>query len=325
MNMWGEHEHVQRTCALTTRRTQHVKNMCRHECAPTTLSYEHVQERTCQGEHEHDQRRSGEHEYVHQRRSGEHEHVHQRRSGERNRVCVCVCVSGSRHFADGSEGRDRKRLQTGKEEVKRRDTSLLPIWDMGPETTRETRETREDQRGPERTRGDGEDGEDRFIRGKLPGGYNYLHVTTPTPTDLTPPPPVPQDRRIVTGHVETGNYFSLHLDCYERVDTITCFSLKPLPVSNYLSLYGKHQQLLGQLLTRYHQDLIHDLFCDLEQELQQITAHTLQGDAEQETATATDCGAFKDAASRAALRHRAVKYLNFNRNLLPMFSCPGQL
>lgn len=33
----------------------------------------------------------------------------------------------------------------------------------------------------------------------------------------------------------------------------------------------------------------------------------------------------KDAESRAALRSSAVKYLIYNRNLLPMFACPGQL
>uniref|UniRef100_A0A3B4UFL1 Cilia and flagella associated protein 61 n=1 Tax=Seriola dumerili TaxID=41447 RepID=A0A3B4UFL1_SERDU len=146
------------------------------------------------------------------------------------------------------------------------------------------------------------------IRGKLPGGYNYLHVTKPS------------DRGIVTGRVETGNYFCLHLDCFELVETLTCLSLKPLPVSNYLTLYGKHQQLLGQLLSRYNQALIHDLyffrqscclavyhdrFSDFEQELQQITSTTLK--------------------TRAAVRSSAVKYLTYNRNLLPMFACPGQL
>ena len=69
-----------------------------------------------------------------------------------------------------------------------------------------------------------------------------------------------QDGGIVTGRIETGNYFCLHLDRNELVQTLTCLSLKPIPVSNYLCLHGKHQQLLGQLLNRYHQGLIRDLY-----------------------------------------------------------------
>lgn len=65
---------------------------------------------------------------------------------------------------------------------------------------------------------------------------------------------------MVTGSVDTGNYFCLHLDRYEQVETLTCYSLKPLPVSNYLSLYGKHQQLLGRLWSQNQQGLVHDLY-----------------------------------------------------------------
>ncbi|XP_034436485.1 cilia- and flagella-associated protein 61 [Hippoglossus hippoglossus] len=174
--------------------------------------------------------------------------------------------------------------------------------------------------------------------GKLPGGFNYLHFTKPAASNLTDPPVEHlEDRGIVTGRVETGDYFCLHLDCFELVETITCFSLKPLPVSNYLSLYGKHQQLLGQMLSRYHQSLIHDLysffrqswclavyhdrFSDFELELQPITSQKLTDD---ESSAMTEDG-FDEVESRAALRSGAVKYLSYNENLLPMFACSGQL
>ncbi|KAM9339286.1 cilia- and flagella-associated protein 61 [Symphorus nematophorus] len=175
--------------------------------------------------------------------------------------------------------------------------------------------------------------------GKLPGGFNYLHVTKPSATNLSGPPVKQlQDSGIVTGRVETGNYFCLHLDCYELVETLTCLSLKPLPVSNYLSLYGKHQQLLGQLSTRYHQGQIHDLysffrqswslavyhdrFSDFEQELQQIASNMMEDDSD---SNVLPQDRLKDAEGREALRSSAVKYLTYNRNLLPMFAVPGQL
>ncbi|XP_031148896.1 cilia- and flagella-associated protein 61 isoform X2 [Sander lucioperca] len=179
--------------------------------------------------------------------------------------------------------------------------------------------------------------------GKLPGGYNYLHVTKPSPTHQTGPAvKLLQDSGIVTGRVETGNYFCIHLDCNELVEALTCFSLKPLPVSNYLSLYGKHQQLLGQLSNLYHQGLIpdlysffrqswcmaifHDRFSDFEQELQEISSTADEEWSQQDMdSDVPPQDRFQDAQSQAALRSSAVKYLTYNRNLLPMFACPGQL
>ncbi|CAJ1077697.1 cilia- and flagella-associated protein 61 isoform X3 [Xyrichtys novacula] len=180
--------------------------------------------------------------------------------------------------------------------------------------------------------------------GKLPGGFNYLHVSKPSATIL-PDAPLKhlQDRGIATGQADTGNYFCIHLDSFEMVESLTCLSLKPLPVSNYLSLYGKHQQLLGQLSTFYYKGLIpdlysffrqswclaiyHDRFSDFEQELLQITSAKDEESRQDEddSNVPPPQERFKDAESRAALRSSAVKYLSYNRNLLPMFACPGQL
>uniref|UniRef100_A0A4W5MNY7 Cilia and flagella associated protein 61 n=1 Tax=Hucho hucho TaxID=62062 RepID=A0A4W5MNY7_9TELE len=69
-----------------------------------------------------------------------------------------------------------------------------------------------------------------------------------------------QGREILTGRIETGNYFHLHLNQYDIVETITCLSLKSLPVSNYMCLYGKHELLLNHLCSRYDEGLVHDLY-----------------------------------------------------------------
>ncbi|XP_019751817.1 cilia- and flagella-associated protein 61 isoform X2 [Hippocampus comes] len=171
---------------------------------------------------------------------------------------------------------------------------------------------------------------------KLPGRLNYLCVTKPV-ASRPRGPSVACGRRIATGRPESGDYFCLHLDRNQVVETITCLSLKPLPVHNLMCLYGKHQQLLGQLLVRLQLRQIHDLysffrqswclaifhdrFSDFEEEL-------LQGDAEvdcEELQGAAPRDLMKNPSSRAPLRINAAKYLSFNRNLLPMFTCPDDL
>ncbi|XP_029589889.1 cilia- and flagella-associated protein 61 isoform X4 [Salmo trutta] len=99
--------------------------------------------------------------------------------------------------------------------------------------------------------------------GRLPGGYSYLHATKPEqrPSAVHPV----EGREILTGRIETGNYFHLHLNQYDLVETITCLSLKPFPVSNYLCLYGKHELLLNRLCSRYDEGLVHDLYRQLSQ------------------------------------------------------------
>ncbi|NWW76308.1 CFA61 protein, partial [Climacteris rufus] len=124
--------------------------------------------------------------------------------------------------------------------------------------------------------------------GVLPGGYNYLHISKPGI-------PMPLDvelascdhgMEIVTGEAGRGNYFRMHFNKYSMVDSITCFSKEPFPVSNYVCLYGQHERLLNDLCYRWGRGqlpdlysyfrepwsmaIYHDRFIDLQKELRQI-------------------------------------------------------
>ncbi|NXM88324.1 CFA61 protein, partial [Oenanthe oenanthe] len=123
--------------------------------------------------------------------------------------------------------------------------------------------------------------------GVLPGGYNYLHVSKPgIPTSLD----VAHDAcghgtQVVTGEAAQGNYFRLHFNRYHQVDSITCFAKEPLPVPNYLCLFGLHERLLNDLYYRWgagrlsdlysyfrepwSMAIYHDRFIDLQKELRQ--------------------------------------------------------
>ncbi|NXM65433.1 CFA61 protein, partial [Serilophus lunatus] len=124
--------------------------------------------------------------------------------------------------------------------------------------------------------------------GVLPGGYNYLHISKPAvpihlPTELAP---CDRGMEIITGKAAHGNYFRLHLNRHNVVDSITCLSKEPVPVSNYLCLYGQHERLLNDLCHRrgagqltdlysYFREpwcmaIYHDRFIDLQKELRQI-------------------------------------------------------
>uniref|UniRef100_A0A8B9SD52 Cilia and flagella associated protein 61 n=1 Tax=Apteryx owenii TaxID=8824 RepID=A0A8B9SD52_APTOW len=98
--------------------------------------------------------------------------------------------------------------------------------------------------------------------GVLPGGYNYLHVSKPEiPMCLDIQLAQPNyGMEIITGEARHGNYFRLHVNEYSMVESITCFSKEPLPVSNYICLYGQHERLLNDLCSRWKEKLITDLY-----------------------------------------------------------------
>ncbi|KAM9271638.1 cilia- and flagella-associated protein 61 [Morus bassanus] len=124
--------------------------------------------------------------------------------------------------------------------------------------------------------------------GVLPGGYNYLHISKPEiPIRLDLELALcDHGMEIITGEARHGNYFRMHMNKYSMVDSITCFSKEPFPVSNYICLYGQHERLLNDLYYRWNEGQItdlysyfrepwslaiyHDRFIDLKKELRQI-------------------------------------------------------
>ncbi|NXG99623.1 CFA61 protein, partial [Loxia leucoptera] len=159
-------------------------------------------------------------------------------------------------------------------------TSMLSLFESAPQPS---------SRPPE--------GSDRLIPiysrckvqgGVLPGGYNYLHISKPgipVPLDVELDP-CDRGTEIVTGEASHGNYFRIHFSRYHMVDSITCFSKEPFPVSNYICLYGQHERLLNDLYYRWRAGqltdlysyfrepwslaIYHDRFIDLQKELHQI-------------------------------------------------------
>ncbi|KAL2081853.1 hypothetical protein ACEWY4_021671 [Coilia grayii] len=191
---------------------------------------------------------------------------------------------------------------------------------------------------------------------RLPGGFSYLHVVKPAVNftkDL-------DGRDIITGRTETGNYFRLHLNRHNMVDALVCLSIKPLPVSNFLCLYGKHEQLLNHLCSRCDEGLVHDLysyfrerwclaiyhdrFPDFEEEMHQIMESSkiqLEGDAvsvpelirrlaEGKLEITEDPelflkNSFEKSEGLTSLKKSALNYLKYNRYHLTMYAQPGLL
>ncbi|NXG17049.1 CFA61 protein, partial [Grallaria varia] len=159
-------------------------------------------------------------------------------------------------------------------------TSMLSLLDPAPQSCSKTRE--------------GPDGLIPMYKGckvkggVLPGGYNYLHISKPAiPICLDVERALcDHGMEIITGEAGHGNYFRMHFNKYSMVDSITCFSKEPFPVSNYMCLYGQHECLLNDLYYRWKAGQItdlysyfrepwsmaiyHDRFIDLQKELRQI-------------------------------------------------------
>ncbi|KAF7690455.1 hypothetical protein HF521_012259 [Silurus meridionalis] len=171
--------------------------------------------------------------------------------------------------------------------------------------------------------------EPKIIGGNLPGGYHYLHVAKPSGyTDTTPPVSSTRGRSIVTGSVETGNYFRLQFSQHSIVESITCLSLNPVPVSNYLCLFGKHQLLLNHLYARFDEDLIHDLYSYFRESWCMAVFHDRFTDFLKDARQLMTAELGVSSGQRKALanvKESFLKYLLFNQYHLPMYAQPKQL
>ncbi|XP_078086620.1 cilia- and flagella-associated protein 61 [Mustelus asterias] len=191
----------------------------------------------------------------------------------------------------------------------------------------------------------------------LPGGYHYLHISKPgivSCKEMLKSRPE-YGREIITGSWETGNYFEIHLNQYSMVASITCLSLKPLPVSNYICLYGQHERLLNNLCSRFDEGLItdlysylaepwclciyHDRFMDFKSEVRQkvesnranviepieeLVRQIADGELLVPGNTKTFLEEqFQQDGYQTLIERSLLSYLSYNRYHLPMFAWPG--
>ncbi|XP_043552797.1 cilia- and flagella-associated protein 61 [Chiloscyllium plagiosum] len=193
--------------------------------------------------------------------------------------------------------------------------------------------------------------------GIIPGRYHYLHVSKPgiiSCVDSQKSRPE-YGRELITGSVNAGNYFEIHLNQYSMVESITCFSLKSFPVSNYICLYGQHERLLNNLCSRFDEGMIsdlysylsepwcmsiyHDRFMDFKQEVRQLMeSHKVNVEepieelirriADGELLVPGNTKEFleqqfaKDGYQKL-VEKSVLNYLSYNRYHLPMFARPG--
>ncbi|CAO2578500.1 Cilia- and flagella-associated protein 61 [Lemmus lemmus] len=193
--------------------------------------------------------------------------------------------------------------------------------------------------------------------GILPGSYHYLHIAKPvipSPLDVQRSQP-DFGLEIVTGNAKDGTYFRLYINKYKLVEAITCLSKEPFPVSNYIRLFGQHEQVLNNLCTRFDEKLIpdlysyftepwcmalfHDRFIDLKKELRQILNSKQEADMpsieqlaykiEDEEINLNEKPqkylqrVFEESIYKNLLEKSILDYLHYNQYHLPMYAWPG--
>ncbi|KAK3094136.1 hypothetical protein FSP39_024579 [Pinctada imbricata] len=196
--------------------------------------------------------------------------------------------------------------------------------------------------------------------GILPGGYYYLHVSkpgldVPLSTQMEQPD---YGKEYMTGSVGGDpEYFRIHINQYNTVETVTCLSVKPFPANNFACLYGLHERSLNNMVSRYEEKLIkdfysyfmetwslslyHDRFSDFRDEVREllITSPTEGKDSvEDKVRQVVDedvpmnesqkkqlMEIYASSGSKRAVETRLLSFLSYNYYHLPMYAKPGMV
>lgn len=200
----------------------------------------------------------------------------------------------------------------------------------------------------------------KITSAKLPGGYHYLHVAKPglnTPLEAM----VAQNdygRELITG-TPGGNpeFFRLHVNQYNTVETITCLSKKPFCANNLICLFGLHERFLNNLVSRFDEGLIsdfyayfnetwsmalfHDRFPDFRDEVRELLITRPAGNVAaleekvrqlidedlvlNKTQRANLQDVYRDTNAKRAVETRLLSFLSYNYYHLPIYAKPGMV
>ncbi|CAH0549570.1 unnamed protein product [Brassicogethes aeneus] len=177
---------------------------------------------------------------------------------------------------------------------------------------------------------------------KLPDGLYYLSIRKPGMM-------VPLEAALskgdyghvlITGdckNLDRQGYFRLHLNKFRKVETITCLNRSPIEVQNLALLYGKHEQLLNNLLTRFEMVVIRDLFDYFRQPwayaiyhdrfdsaYDQMDRYLMNAKLDLEKRDELE-EMFRKSSCVKELESKLVKFLERNEDFLPMYGTPAKI
>jgi len=194
----------------------------------------------------------------------------------------------------------------------------------------------------------------------LPGDFHYVHVGKPglnTPLEAL----MSQNdygRELITGKPgDEKEYFRLHINQYNTIETITCLSKKPFSNNNLICLYGLHERYLNNLVSRFEEKLInnfysyfgetwslaifHDRFPDFRDEVRELLITRPSADVEaleekvrkmieedltlQKNQRKVLSDEYSDSGAKRAVETRLLSFLSYNYYHLPMYAKPGMV